>query len=240
MDFLWYIVMVAKWSNEDVALAVTTVWALRTNRNETQHGGMRKSANQIFQWCIQYLDEYWLACSLPMKKSNAAKNNRVPPTGLNYKVNVDGAVFSAQKAARVGVVIRDNEGHFIARVSKKLNLPLEAIETETKAFEVGIAFAREIGIRDFVLEGDSLIMLQALCESTPAPSLVASLVYGIAAAGHDCRSVNFSHVCRNGNIPAHLLTKHALGIVDYCVWIEESPYFIEQTLLYNVPLAFTH
>ena len=69
---------------------------------------------------------------------------------------------------------------------------------------------------------------------------MASLVYGIAAAGHDFRSVNFSHVYRNGNIPAHLLTKHALGIVDCCVWIEESPYFIKQTLLYNVPLAFTH
>ena len=166
MDFLWYIVMVAKWSNEDVALAVTTVWALRTNRNETQHGGMRKSANQIFQWCIQYLDEYWLACSLPMKKSNAAKNNRVPPTGLNYKVNVDGAVFSAQKAARVGVVIRDNEGHFIARVSKKLNLPLEAIETETKAFEVGIAFARRLGF-GILFWRVTLLLCYKLCVNLP-------------------------------------------------------------------------
>ena len=215
MDFLWYIVMVAKWSNEDVALAVTTVWALRTNRNETQHGGLRKFANQIFQWCIQYLDEYWLACSLPMKKSNAAKNNRVPPTGLNYKVNLDGVVFSAQKAIGVGVVIRDNEGHFIAGLSKKLNLPLGALEIEAKAFEVGIAFAGEIGIQDFVLEGDSLIMIQALCDSAPAPSLVASLVYGIATAAHDFRIVNFSHVCHNENIRVHLLAKHALGIIDF-------------------------
>nr|XP_023892178.1 uncharacterized protein LOC112004175 [Quercus suber] len=231
--------MVAKWSNDDVALAVTIVWALWTNRNETQHGGMRKSANRIFQWCIQYLDEYWSACSLPMKKSNAAKKNWVPPTGLNYKVNVDGAMFSAQKAAGVGILIRENEGHFIARHSKKLNLPLGAIETETKAFAVGIAFTGEIGIRDFVLEGDSLIIIQALCESAPAPSSVASLVYGIVAAGHDFRSVNFSHVCRNGNISTHLLAKNALVIVDYCVWIEESLYFIEH-VLHNVSLAFTN
>ena len=37
VDFLSYIVMVAIWSNEDVALAVTIVWALWTNRNEIQH-----------------------------------------------------------------------------------------------------------------------------------------------------------------------------------------------------------
>ncbi|KAK9991019.1 hypothetical protein SO802_026004 [Lithocarpus litseifolius] len=146
MDFLWYIVMVAKWSNADVALAVTIVWALWTNRNETNHGGMRKFANQIFQWCIQYLEEYWSACTLPMKKTSAAKKNWVPPTGLNYKVNVDGAVFSAQKSVGLGVVIRHNEGHFIAGLGKKLNLPLGAIETEAKAFKIGIAFAGEIGI----------------------------------------------------------------------------------------------
>ncbi|KAL0004610.1 hypothetical protein SO802_012171 [Lithocarpus litseifolius] len=216
MDFLWYIVMVAKSLNEDVALAVTIVWALWTNRNETHHGGMGKFANQIFQWCIQYLDEYWSACTLPVKKTSAAKKNWVPPTGLNYKVNVDGAMFSAQKSVGVSVVIRDNEGHFIAELSKKLNHHLGAIETKAKAFEIGIAFAREIGIRDFVLEGDSLIMIQALCNSAPAPFSVAPLVYGIAVATHDFRSVKVSHVCRNGNIPAHLLAKHVLGMVDYC------------------------
>ena len=140
----------------------------------------------------------------------------------------------------VGVVIRDNECHFIAGLSKKLNLPLRAIETEAKTFEVGIICAGEIGIRDFVLEGDSLIMIQALCDSALAPSSMASLVYGIAVAAHDFRSVKFSHVYRNENIPAHLLAKHALGIVDYCDWIEDSPYFIEQALLHNVSMVFTN
>nr|POF19513.1 hypothetical protein CFP56_47693 [Quercus suber] len=67
-------------------------------------------------------DEYWSACSLPMKKSSATKKNWVPPTSLNYKVNVDGAMFSAQKATGVGIVIKDNEGHIIVGLSKKLNL----------------------------------------------------------------------------------------------------------------------
>ena len=36
-----------------------------------------------------------------------------------YKVNVDEAVFKEQKEVRVGVVIRDHVGNFIAGFSKK-------------------------------------------------------------------------------------------------------------------------
>ena len=40
------------------------------------------------------------------------------------------------------------------------------------------------------------------------------------------------------NRPAYLLAKHALGIIDFFVWIEDNPYFIEQALLYDVLIAF--
>ena len=97
--------------------------------------------------------------------------------------------FFSQKAARVGVVIKDNEGHFIVGLSKKLHVPMGAIEIGAKAFEAGIAFVGEIGgIRDFVLEGDFLVMVQALCEFALASSPVASLVYGIAVAAYDFQS----------------------------------------------------
>ena len=51
------------------------------------------------------------------------------------------------------VVIRDNEGNFIAGLSKKLHVPLGAIKTEAKAFKAGIIFAGEIGIRDSCFGG---------------------------------------------------------------------------------------
>ena len=39
--------------------------------------------------------------------------------------------------------------------------------------------------------------------------------------------VEFSHTHRQGNRSAHLLAKHAIGIVDFHAWMEENPYFIE-------------
>ena len=75
--------------------------SLRPNRNETRHGGVKKCGKQILHWCIQYLDEYWAANVVPVTIQQVVDQNWVPPVGLMYKVNVDGAVFSSQKAAGV-------------------------------------------------------------------------------------------------------------------------------------------
>lgn len=67
-----------------------------------------------------------------------------------------------QKAVGVGVVIRDSEG--------RLEAALGAAEVEAKAFEVGLLFAKEVGVRDVVLEGDSINVLMPFV-TTPRPHL---------------------------------------------------------------------
>ncbi|XP_075645647.1 protein neprosin-like [Castanea sativa] len=79
-----------------------------------------------------------------------------PPTRPRYKINVDGSVFSTLESVGVGVLIRDSEGQVIAVLSKKINAPLGALEVEARAVEVGLEFARDTGVHDFILEGDSL------------------------------------------------------------------------------------
>ena len=88
-----------------------------------------------------------------------------------------------------------------------------AIEVEAKAFELGLLFAKEVGILDFVLEGDSLIIVQSLCENASAPSSMASVVFGILTASLEFHNVHFSHIHLQDNRPAHLLTKFALGLL---------------------------
>ena len=65
------------------------------------------------------------------------------------------------------------------------------------------------------------------------------IIVGVNALYSDFRRVEFSHVRRQGNSPAHLLAKHAKGIADFSTWIEENPYFIEQALIHDV-IAFSH
>ena len=112
------------------------------------------------------------------------------------------------------------------------------IEAKAKAFEEGIVFAGGVGIQNFVVEGDYQAIVQALRDVCPTPSSIAPLVYGMIAATYGSQCVNFSHLQQQGNRPAHLLARNALGIDDYVAWIEESPYFLKQTLFHDVLSLF--
>ena len=96
-------------------------------------------------------------------------------------------------------------------------------------------YIRDIGIQGVILEGDSLVIYNALCEVSLPPSSVASIVDRMRDL---CkvfrRRLQFSHVKRKGNRPAHLLAKYAGGIDDFIVWIEENPCFLEQALSHDV------
>ena len=120
------------------------------------------------------------------------------------------------------MVIRDKEGRLGAALSKKIQAPLGAVEAKAKAFEIGLLFAKDIGVHDVVLEGDSLVVYNALCNNFSPPSSMAMVVQGIQDIYGDFRSVGFSHVRRQSNVPAHLLAKHASSIDDYMVWIERT------------------
>ena len=48
------------------------------------------------------------------------------------------------------------------------------------------------------------------------------------------RRIEFFHVKRKDNRPAHSLAKYAVGIDDFLVWMEENPYFLEQALSHDV------
>ncbi|KAK9988900.1 hypothetical protein SO802_029139 [Lithocarpus litseifolius] len=95
-----------------------------------------------------------------------------PPRNGWFKVNVDGAIFSKQKNAGIGVLIRDDLGRVEVALSRKVDAPLGAVALEAKAFEAGLLFARDIGLHDVVLEGDSLILINALRGTSSPPSSV--------------------------------------------------------------------
>ena len=107
-------------------------------------------------------------------------------------------------------------GNLIAALSKKLNAPLGAIEVEAKAFGVGFQFAKDMSIQEiFVMEGDSLTMIQVFNEQSPPSLSVTLVVYGILSFLLDFCRVAFSHVRMQDNKSAHLLAKNVLEIDNF-------------------------
>lgn len=82
-------------------------------------------------------------------------------------------------------------------------------------FQAGLLFTRDARIRDFILEGDSLIIFQALSEHSLPPFSIASIVFGLRSSTNDFCRDEFSHVKRQGCRPVNLLAKHVLDIDDF-------------------------
>ena len=97
-----------------------------------------------------------------------------PPSSGQYKVNVDGALFSANNTAGLGMVIRNENGQVMASLFEHIPLPLTMIEVEKLAARRGLELVVEMGFRNIVLENDSQILITALREDS----------YSLASFGH--------------------------------------------------------
>lgn len=75
----------------------------------------------------------------------------------------------------MGVIIRDDKGLVVPALSKKIGASLGASEVEANAFEVGLHFAKDVGIHSLILEGSSLIIYRGLAGISPSPTSVMGL-----------------------------------------------------------------
>ena len=80
---------------------------------------------------------------------------------------------------------------------------------ESKAVEVGLQFAKQLGVSDFTIEGDSLIVSRVLSQFSSVLASIDAVIMGIRSTALEFHNVYFSHVKCNANIPAHLLAKYA-------------------------------
>ena len=127
-----------------------------------------------------------------------------------------GAVFSDLKAVGFGAIIRDEKGCVVVALSRKFHTPLGTAEAEAKAIEMGLQFAKDIGVCNIILKGDSLNMYCALLGLSSPPPSVDVMIIGVQNECLEFRYVGFSHTRYQGNRLAHLLAKYAKGIDDYC------------------------
>ena len=92
-----------------------------------------------------------------------------PPRNGWYKVNADGAIFKDIGCCGVGIVIRNDEGLLMGAMSKRVKLPLKALESEALAVQEEIMLAWDLGLREIEIESDSHLVVSALLNPEAIP-----------------------------------------------------------------------
>ena len=129
-----------------------------------RHSKPRSQASAILQKERFLLDEFQ---TVNFKISTSVHDNNMrwtPPMILWFKLNVDGATF-AHLDSGFWAIIRDHASRVEADLSVHFAAPLGPLETNAKAMEEGVLFAWDVGIRDFVVESDLMIVIDALMGS---------------------------------------------------------------------------
>lgn len=93
-----------------------------------------------------------------------------------YKVNVDGAVFKESGSYGIGIVIRNEKGQIMGAMSKKMHIPLGALEVEAKAFEEGILLVGNLSLKNIILEGDAKVVTDVLAGYNSPPSSIRMII----------------------------------------------------------------
>ena len=157
---------------------------------------MRKDGRMLFLWASQYLEEYRSALDLlPITQESVHHVLRWnPPPLSSLKINMDGAIFADLRTVGIRLIVQDWNGRFVAAMCKQIHAPLGPLKAELKAVEVGLQFAKQLGISDFTIKGDSLIVSRALSQFSSILALIDVVIMGIRSAALEFHNVYFSHV----------------------------------------------
>ena len=140
-----------------------------------------------------------------------------------YKVNYDVAMLMDSGEARIGVVIRNENGEVMGSLAEKIAKP-ECVEVlEALVARRAILFATELGLKWVIIEGDSEIVFKALSGVSPDRSCIGHIIKDYKSISGLFQAHSFSHTRQQGNTVAHALVKRARKSFPLLVWMESVP-----------------
>ena len=114
-------------------------------------------------------------------------------------------------------------GQVMASLAQRIPLPSTTIEVEALVAQRAMELALEIGLNKGVLEGDSLILMNALKTNSHNLAQFGHIIKDIQFLASQFSIISFSHVKRHCNTIAHSIARWALSFSSLQVWMEDVP-----------------
>lgn len=125
---------------------------------------------------------------------------RRPPDGV-FKLNWDAALHRASHYMGLGIIVHDAEGLVLASKCSKYPFITDPTIAAWKTAE----FCHELGLQRVILEGDVLVIVQALRQKEPTWSSYGQLIEDTCALLNGLPFWMATHTRREANEAAHQL-----------------------------------
>ncbi|XP_050248584.1 uncharacterized protein LOC126695819 [Quercus robur] len=173
---------------------------------------------------MDYLDKYKKSqVQLAIPGMASARTSWQPPPPLVYKLNFDAVTFSDLNYSGFGVIIPNEKGEVMARMSVKGPFVDNSAEAKAVACRSVVEFSIEAGFSRLVIEGDNTLVMNAISCSAENNSLLGHIFEDIQNLICGLQYASISCIKRGSSMVAHSLAQHARNISDEMYWLEDSP-----------------
>lgn len=133
-----------------------------------------------------------------------------------YKVNVDAFVVASNSYFKVGMVFRDDKGAFMEGRTKCIQGEFQVMEAEVTGAYEALCWVEELGIRNVVVECDSLGVVNDIVKKLVFFSEIGNTLDCYRTILRQRTDLKVQHVGRQANSVAHNMAKLPclLGIVN--------------------------
>ncbi|KAK9030531.1 hypothetical protein V6N11_031956 [Hibiscus sabdariffa] len=200
--FTWLAVLFCS-LNESVKMRlIVSYWAVWFTRNKVVHENVVPSVSECVAFCRSFLAD---CGSFPTDaRANTAHQPvawEAPPVNV-FKFNFDQLTTH--------------------RASVQCNVA-DVLVAESLACLQAVRYAKDLGFRRVIFEGDSLTVVKKINEGRLERSVTAPLIYDIRVAAKDFDSVSFTFARSDANRAAHTLARDYRSQQSPYFWIEEAP-----------------
>ncbi|XP_055961886.1 uncharacterized protein LOC126682770 [Mercurialis annua] len=215
---------------------VNMLWKVWFSRNMLLFEGKRKTPIDVLDRCMAMqngVEQSTADMSRHIVAAELVSKWSPPPPGL-VKLNTDASKSHDDCFMGLGAAIRDEDGQVLVSAANRIPSVQDIIQGEAQAILFGLHLAQDCSLRNVMVEGDALVVINHLNQDHKDLYLQGLIFEDIKHLVASFDSVSFCYSRRSNNQCAHGLAKWALNLDEARVIMEDVSSHIWPCILQDV------
>jgi ribonuclease HI len=234
VDFIYIMEkLMERVESDQMHLIVTVARQIWLRRNAMVFGGAMVAPSVLVRRAQEQVEAVNDAAVKPYRAVVASHPTPgwLPPPLGHVKINWDASISKQQNRMGVGISVRDHTGKVVVMACATKDF----INNPTMAEAVGawfaVALAKRLGLRNVLIEGDALEVVDAINKEGNCWTVYGQIVNDIKEDLGIWQGWNFQHVSRRDNGVAHRLAHLAFMHGAGREWRADFPFHVDEVVI---------